>query len=70
MGVDTHTHPRVLNKPHGPLPSGAVYIGRPSRWGNPFVIGRDGDRATVIAKCRAWVCDQPELMAGPAGGAS
>lgn len=29
----------------------------------PFVIGRDGDRTTVIAKCRAWVCDQPELMA-------
>ncbi|MFM7243676.1 MAG: DUF4326 domain-containing protein, partial [Planctomycetaceae bacterium] len=21
-----------------------VYIGRPSKWGNPFEIGRDGDR--------------------------
>lgn len=29
-----------------------VYIGRPSKWGNPFVIGRDGDRAEVIAKFR------------------
>lgn len=44
---------RVLNKHHGPLPSGAVYIGRPSRWGNPFIIGRHGDRAAVIAKYRA-----------------
>lgn len=26
-----------------------VYIGRGSRWGNPFIIGRNGDRATVIA---------------------
>lgn len=27
-----------------------VYIGRPSIWGNPFVIGRDGTREEVIAK--------------------
>jgi hypothetical protein len=32
----------------------SVYIGRGSEWGNPFVIGRDGDRAAVIAKYRAW----------------
>jgi hypothetical protein len=25
-----------------------VYIGRPGPWGNPFRIGRDGDRATVL----------------------
>lgn len=31
-----------------------VYIGRPSKWGNPFVIGRDGSRAEVIQKYRAW----------------
>ena len=39
-----------------------VYVGRPSKWGNPFVIGRDGSRAEVIAKYRAWVIEQPELM--------
>ncbi len=38
-----------------------VYIGRPSKWGNPFVIGRDSTRAEVIAKYREWVV-QPELM--------
>lgn len=30
-----------------------VYIGRPSKWGNPFVIGRDGTRAQVIEHYRA-----------------
>lgn len=40
-----------------------VYIGRPSVWGNPFQIGRDGTRAEVIAKYREWVQSQPELMA-------
>ena len=40
-----------------------VYIGRPSKWGNPFVIGRDGDREAVIRKYIAWIWDQPELMA-------
>lgn len=38
-----------------------LYIGRPSKWGNPFVIGRDGSRADVIAKYRAWVLNQREL---------
>jgi hypothetical protein len=32
-----------------------VYVGRPSKWGNPFVIGRDGSREEVIAKYRAWI---------------
>jgi Domain of unknown function (DUF4326) len=30
-----------------------VYVGRPSPFDNPFVIGRDGDRGTVIRKYRA-----------------
>jgi hypothetical protein len=40
-----------------------IYIGRPSKWGNPFVIGRDGTREEVIAKYRAWIVRQPDLMA-------
>lgn len=39
-----------------------VYIGRPSKWGNPFVIGVDGTRAQVIAKYRAWILRQPKLL--------
>ena len=40
-----------------------VYIGRPSRWGNPFQIGRDGTRAQVIARYERWLEEQPELLA-------
>ena len=40
-----------------------VYIGRPSKWGNPFVIGRDGSRDDVIASYEAWLLEQPELLA-------
>lgn len=39
-----------------------VYIGRPSKWGNPFVIGRDGTRADVIRKYEKWLNTQPQLM--------
>jgi hypothetical protein len=40
-----------------------VYIGRPSIWGNPFIIGEDGTRSQVIAKYRAWILEQPYLIA-------
>lgn len=40
-----------------------VYIGRPSIWGNPFVIGKDGDRDQVVAKFREWIVTQPDLVA-------
>ena len=32
-----------------------IYIGRPSEWGNPFVIGKDGTREQVIEKYRQWI---------------
>lgn len=44
-------------------PGDLVYIGRPSKWGNPFVVGIHGDRATVIAKYREWIMQQPNLLA-------
>lgn len=39
-----------------------VYIGRPSIWGNPFTIGKDGDRDTVIRKYREWIATRPDLI--------
>lgn len=39
-----------------------VFIGRPSKWGNPFKIGRDGDRAEVIAKFEDWISGQTQLL--------
>lgn len=39
-----------------------VYIGRPSPWGNPFTIGKDGTREEVIQKYKEWIQTQPLLM--------
>jgi len=39
-----------------------VYIGRPSKWGNPFEIGKDGNREEVIEKYKEWIKNQPELL--------
>ena len=39
-----------------------VYVGRPSKWGNPFEIGKDGTRSQVIQKYEDWIQTQPELM--------
>jgi hypothetical protein len=39
-----------------------VYVGRPGKWGNPFVIGTDGSRAQVIEAYRGWILKQPDLM--------
>ena len=62
MLFDLPAMPRVYNRHHRNTPPGAVYIGRGSPWGNPFVIGRDGDRATVIAKHSEWLLAQPEMV--------
>ncbi|AAQ63370.1 T4 NrdA.1-like protein [Burkholderia phage BcepNazgul] len=54
--------PQVFNKNAGDYPDDCIYIGRPSVWGNPFVIGRDGTREEVIAKYREHVLNSPSLM--------
>lgn len=66
-GINRFRHngasPRVLNKRRDGVPSGAVYVGRPSKWGNPFAIGRDGNRDEVIAKYRDRLLARPDLLA-------
>ena len=32
------------------MPPNTVYVGRGSAWGNPFVIGVDGDAATCVKR--------------------
>lgn len=39
-----------------------VYIGRPSKWGNPFKIGPNGTRKQVIQKYRVWIMSQLHLL--------
>lgn len=56
--------PTVLNaRKTGRHVPGAVYIGRPSAWGNPFEIGKDGDREEVIRKYIDWLHDNPDFVA-------
>jgi len=40
-----------------------IYIGRGSKWGNPFRINIDGTREEVIALYEIWLMNKPELMA-------
>jgi hypothetical protein len=42
---------------------GAVYVGRGTKWGNPYVIGRDGTRVEVIQKYREYLARSPDLVA-------
>ena len=41
---------------------GDVYVGRPTQWGNPFVIGRDGSREDVILCYEWWLERRPWLI--------
>lgn len=39
-----------------------IYIGRPSKWGNPFPL-EDHSREDAISLYEDWIKDQPELLA-------
>lgn len=49
----------VVNKYHSEFD---VDICRPGIWGNPFVIGRDGDRDQVVEQYAKWIVTQDELL--------
>ena len=53
---------QVRNKRTEPN-ANAIYVGRPTIWGNPFVIGRDGDRKEVIRKYEQYLAEKPALIA-------
>ena len=40
-----------------------VFIGRPSKWGNPFAVGRDGTREQVIRMYEVHLRHNPRLLA-------
>ena len=50
--TDSVTRPRRirLSRARGwRLPEGAVNVARPGKWGNPFVVGKDGTRLQCVA---------------------
>lgn len=64
--------PKVWNKRDPKVPKDAVYVGRPTKWGNPFKIGdphplhgpkQDGstamDRGEVVDLFRYYAHEQP-----------
>lgn len=53
------TRTTVVHCKHEPC---QVYIGRPSKWGNPYIIGPDGTREEVIEKFRKYFFKRPDLM--------
>ena len=46
---------KVLNKRTDKIPPDAVYVGRPSKWGNIYKLGIDGAREEVILMYREWL---------------
>lgn len=55
--------PKVLNRKHSGEPKGSVYIGRPSKWGNPYRIGQNGSREEVIELYRQYLHRRKDLLA-------
>lgn len=52
----TDRDPTVLNRFRlgGQTPDTAVYVGRPTRWGNPFRVGVHGNREEVLDRYETW----------------
>ncbi len=50
-------HMRQIDKPN------TVRIDRKTKWGNPFVIGKDGSRSEVIAKYKEYIKHRGDLLA-------
>jgi len=48
----------VLNYHDGGIPDGAVFIGRPSMWGNPYPARGRRTRAEAIELYRRWLWRQ------------
>jgi hypothetical protein len=49
----------VVNKYHGAYD---VYIGRGSKWGNPFHIGQHGSREEVVHKYEMYLAERLDLI--------
>jgi hypothetical protein len=54
--------PTLYNRHHGNAPVDAVYIGRGSLWGNPYVIGEGLSREEALALYEDHVVGMEELI--------
>ena len=59
---------RVLNRrdlrrtADSPAWDHAVYVGRPTKWGNPYEVGKDGDLDHVLMRYEQYLVKHPELV--------
>ena len=53
---------KVLNLRDNPDTTNAVLIDRRTKWGNPFIIGRDGTRDECCDKYRVYLRNNQELL--------
>ena len=44
------------------MPPNTVYVGRPTKWGNPFLIGIDGDAEECVRRYELGMLTHPELQ--------
>lgn len=50
MSIERHQQRRGVA-----LPPGVKSVARPSRWGNPYRLTSESERAAVMARYRAWL---------------
>lgn len=45
------------------MPANTVYVGRPTVWGNPFHVGKQGAAAECVRAYERWLMTQmPQLL--------
>lgn len=52
---------KVLNQRH--IEGRGVYVGRPSKWGNPFVVGKGYEQGEAAAAYKGYLWQNGELLA-------
>lgn len=55
--------PQVYNRRDPNIPAGAVYVGRPTKWGNPYPMRWESMRVTVVEAYRGLLAIRPDLVA-------
>lgn len=53
--LSTMENSKVWNRRRGDAPENAIYVGRPSKWGNPFEVGVYGSRAACVCEYRKYI---------------
>lgn len=54
--------PKVYNKRNKDAPPDAIYVGRPTRWGNPFKMDGVQSRDEVVESYRKYIHERPEFI--------